>query len=196
MWHNKHPDFSFIGAGKTGSGIKNQDIGASINIIHHDVPDIVINEINCTAVQKNNSLVWIELYNNSGKDVDLTGWTIKNENHNIYALPGGFILKQNEYIVLTDNRFKFSWHYPEVTNVRAVLGKKIIAKRNALMLYDARMNLVDYVDYRNIKSWPDKYEKTGVSLELKSPSLDNGDEDNWIGGEHRPGTPGVKNNVR
>ncbi|HJN06393.1 MAG TPA: lamin tail domain-containing protein, partial [Bacteroidales bacterium] len=179
-------------AHKPGKG-KSPDIGAKINIPRKNTPEIVINEINFSPIWKNNPLYWIELYNNSDVDVDLTGWTVKNENHNIYALPQKLIIKKNGYIILTNNYYGFLWHYPNINNVRGVLDDKIITKGDAIMLYDTRMNLVDYVDYKSLLTWPNNLNKTGASLVLKAPSLDSNQKSNWKIDSYSKGTPGIEN---
>ncbi len=175
------------------AGDKNQDLGADIFTTIYEIPDIVINEINISPNNENGSVVWIELYNNSDTDVDLTGWTIKNENFNSYALPQNLILKKDEYIVLTNDLSRFLWFYPKVRNVRKNLNTKIISKGNALMLYTAHMNLVDYVDYKNMSLWPAKANESGVSLKLKDSSSNSEKEEDWIIDGYISGTPGMKN---
>ena len=178
------------------SGVDNQDMGAKINLPRKNTPNIVINEINLSPLWKNAPLYWIELYNNSNHDIDLTGWTITNEKHYIYSLPQRLIIKKNEYLILSNNLYRFLWHYPDIINVKEIFENKIITKGNTLMLYDATMNLVSFVDYKNMLSWPDKLNKTGASLELITPSLNINEKNKWNIDAYKKGTPGMKNSVK
>lgn len=176
------------------SGIDDRpDMGAKINIPKERTPEIIINEINLSPVRNNDPQYWIELYNNSGQDVDLTGWTITNENHFIYPFPQNFILKKNEFLVLSNDLNDFLWHYPNVDNVRSVLENKLIERGNTLLLYDAKMNLVDDIDYKNLLLWPDKLSKIGASIILKSTSLDTSENSSWHVDAFEKGSPGSKN---
>jgi len=203
--NNKHgdPEFNDINnfdfslkdsspAKNAGTGV-NKDLGAVINIPKNTPPDIIINEINLSPVWKNGALYWIELYNNSDSDIDLTGWTIKNENHDIYNMPQKLIIKKNGYIILTNNDFGFYWHYSNMDEVREVFDFKLIKNGKELILYDELMNKVDYVKYENLISWPDKIDKTGVSLELKATTLNNDESENWQVDVNPKGSPGAKN---
>ena len=111
------------------SGDKNQDIGAEINTYKTKVSEIIINEIGLSPVGTKGSIVWVELYNNSNEDVDLTGYTIQNENLNNYALPQHLILKKGEYLVVTNELLRFLWNYPDVKNIHRNLNFKTNIRR-------------------------------------------------------------------
>ena len=169
------------------------DMGVKVIIPEKNTPEIVINEVNFSPLWKNGPLYWFEIYNNSNTDVDLTGWTIKNENHYNYAFPQELIIEENRYLIITNNLDGFLWHYPDVKNVREIFDANLIFEGNTLILYNPFMNLVDYVDYNSMLQWPDKLDKTGASLELKESSLDNNKVDNWKTDVYQKGTPGSKN---
>jgi hypothetical protein len=174
-----------VGSGKNG----NQNMGAVINIPKYEIPDIVINEIVSFPINNNVPMDWIELYNNSDVDVDLNGWTITNENHNIYPFSQKTIIKKKGYLIVTNNIRKFLWNYPTKKIVKGILGKKVLNNANTLMLYNSHMNLVDYVNYGNMSLWPNNSDKTGSVLELKQADLNNNDELNWFVGESLMGSP-------
>lgn len=176
------------------SGDQNQDLGAEIFNSKVETPKIVINEINFSPIGKKEPIIWIELYNNSKEDVDLTGYTIKNENFDTYALPQDLILKKGEYIVIVNALNRFLWHFPDVKNVRRNLNSKLFLNGNTVMLYNAHMNLIDYVDFKNMSIWPSNVDESGVALELKLSFNDNESEENWTIGGYKSGSPGKKNN--
>lgn len=68
---------------------------------------VAINEImasNSSSVQDNMGEYddWIELYNKSGVSIDLTGYTLSDNNYNItkWELPVGTILPPNDYLII------------------------------------------------------------------------------------------------
>jgi len=171
------------------AGDNNQDLGADIYIVKQNAPDIVINEINFSPPGNKGLIAWIELYNNSNADVDLTGWTIKNDNFYTYPLPQNIILKKGEYLILTNNLIGFLWFYPQIKNVRRNLNLSLFSKGDALILYNADMNLIDYINFKNIAGWPADVKKHGVGLKLESSD----NEKNWIIESFKSGSPGMKN---
>ena len=64
------------------------------------------------------------------------------------------------------------------------------------MLYNAHMNLVDYVDYKNMSIWPPDPDKSALTLLLKEPSVDHKKEENWNKVGYKSGTPGMKNSIK
>jgi hypothetical protein len=171
----------------------NQVLGANVDLQRQQTPGIIINEISCSRTGLNGSNDWVEIYNNSSADVDLTGWTIKNEKHHSYTFPQHFTLKKNEYFVITNEQDKLLSRFPEVENVKENLDKRIINKGNVLLMYDAHMNLVDHVAYKSMSLWPENLREEGVLIKLKSPDLANEKETNWSVGETNSDTPGANN---
>jgi len=76
---------------------QNQEEGQSGNSTSYSSSDIVINEFYSDINEGENE--WIELYNNTNSNIDLTGWTIEDNTGSIYALDGK-ILHVNGFLIL------------------------------------------------------------------------------------------------
>jgi hypothetical protein len=65
---------------------------------------VVINEVEANpageeSLHKNAVTAWFELYNNDDKDVDISGWIIKNSEGRSITLPQGAVIKGLDYYV-------------------------------------------------------------------------------------------------
>jgi hypothetical protein len=66
---------------------------------------VVINEVEANpageeSLHKNAVTAWFELYNNDDKDVDISGWIVKNTEGRSITLPQGAVIKGLDYYVL------------------------------------------------------------------------------------------------
>ncbi len=66
---------------------------------------VVINEVEANpagdeSVFKTAITAWFELYNNDDKDVDISGWSIKNSEGRSITLPQGAVIRGLDYYVL------------------------------------------------------------------------------------------------
>ncbi|MCD4730964.1 MAG: lamin tail domain-containing protein, partial [Bacteroidales bacterium] len=152
---------------------------------------IVINEINYHSDSLFDSGDWIEFYNNSDTDVDLSGWILMDsKDENRYNFSNGVILKENEYLVICNDKMKFCNINPEVINFTGNIPFLFINSGEVLRLFDAEMNLIDLVDYDDCYPWPEEPDGKGSTLQLLDPDSDNNIPYNWIASEALGGTPG------
>jgi hypothetical protein len=160
-----------------------------------EVP-VVINEINYFSHPDHNSGDWLELYNNTGLDKNLSGWVLKDsQDEHMYRLPENFILGKNEYLVLCNNIDSFMMQYPDVWNCRGPFDFGLNREEETLRLFDPQMNLVDLVEYTNDDPWPDEPDGEGYTLQLIAPWLDNNEGENWRTSDEMFGNPGALNFV-
>lgn len=161
--------------------------------------DIVINEI-----MYNNpgaDVEFIELYNASGSDKDLTSWYIldDNDSHSHCVLNG--ILGAGEYMIIAGNKAQFQAKYPGVGNINANefdSGDDAWSFGNggdAVRLFTNTGALHDRVDYNDGGDWPGSPDGNGPSLELLHPALDNNLYTSWDPSKDDGGTPGKVNSV-
>ena len=173
-----------------------KELGANLTISRkHDIPKIVINEIYGSNSVSDGFIQWVELYNYSSIDIDLSGWTLRNEKHLNYSFPEKFILKSKEYVVIANKDSKFSKSFPRVHNYRPGLGDELLLSGKKLLLYDGQMTLIDLVEHQKMTNWPENYKQSGISIRLKYPNLDNNNEKNWIINYLKQGSPGFKNST-
>ena len=139
---------------------------------------IVITEIMYNPPESGqDSLEYIELYNNSSSTVDLSGWTFTEGVTHTFA--NGTTLAAGEYLTIAElssafesvfgNPPTFQWEDGALTN-----GGEDIE------LSDATGAVIDYVDYSNGNPWPSGAAGNGPSLVLCDPDSDNSDPSNWI----------------
>lgn len=163
-----------------------------------ETPQIVINEImqNPSAVY-DSAGEWFELYNAGSADVDIDGWTIRDDgsdNHVIYNL-GPLVLPAGGYLVLGNNA-------DPVTNGGANVdysynGNWFLSNgADEVILEDDAGAEVDRVEYDGGNTFPDP---TGASMSLLDPTIDNNVGENWCTsttpfGAGDKGTPGFLNN--
>ena len=159
------------------------------------IPKIVINEINYNSASSFNTEDWIELYNNNGSAVDLSGWIFKDSDDNhIYTLPQGTLLNANGYLVLCIDTTLFKPLFPEVNNFVGNIGFGLSGSGELVRLYDNQMTLIDSLTYDDEAIWPVQPDGAGSTLLLKNPDLDNSLGENWAASlDH--GTPGKVNDT-
>ena len=159
--------------------------------------DIVINEIMCdinpapVAVPE---AFYVELYNTSDFDIDLTDWEFISEGQTQRNFPY-ITLKSNEYLILCelDEASLFSSY----DNVLPLLSSQdIIGSGRNLKLVSSNGTVVEEINYS--PDWYNDEDKDngGWSLERIDPTNFCGEETNWKASKSAyGGTPGTKNSV-
>jgi hypothetical protein len=154
---------------------------------------IVINEINYNSSEDFDTGDWIELHNNTDNLLDLSGWTIRDQNDdNAFTFPEGTFFPAKEYFIIAQDNVRFSSLLPEVDNVFYNLGFGLSASDDMVRLYDRNETLMDSVAYTDSDPWPTEPDGNGPTLELLEPSLDNSLAENWAR-LHDYGSPGFSN---
>ena len=73
---------------------------ANFPVAHAASPgSVVINEIAWMGSLDSTSDEWIELYNTTSSDIDLTGWTIDDDGSSTYSITSG-VLPANGYFLI------------------------------------------------------------------------------------------------
>jgi hypothetical protein len=141
---------------------------------------IVITEINYNTPGAIDSLDFIELYNNSGSPVNITGWKIKKAiSHTIASAtinPGQYKVFCYDSLAFFRN-FGFSanqWRNNALSN-----------STDSIVLENAGGAIIDFVYYSDDTPWPELADGEGPSMALCNPSADNSIGSNWTYG----GTP-------
>jgi len=155
-------------------------------------PDIVINEIMYDSPGDDEQ--WIELYNNTGTTVDISGWYIQDHSTSSLplTLPGGTSLAPDQYYtiaVYTSGNFPFT---PDFDGT-AMIDWSFSHVGDVVNLYNLGGILVDNVPYDNEDPWPTTPNGGGPTLALIDPSYDNALPESWDASEQDGGTPGALN---
>lgn len=157
---------------------------------------IVINEImqNPFAVSDGDG-EWFEVYNDSGSDVDIDGWTAEDNDSDSFVISnggpllvpaGGFLVLGNNADSGTNGGVAVDYEYS---------GMALANGGDELVLIDTDGVEVDRVEWDGGPVYPDP---NGASMSLALPTLDNNDGANWCEastpfGDGDLGTPGGAN---
>lgn len=103
-------------------------------------PSVVINEVAWAGSPDEANDEWIELYNDSGQDVDLTDWYIEDDGATRYTIANG-VIKSHGYFLIEDKD-------EAVNNVAAdmVIGLSLANTGDSLILKDGEDNVIDTVN--------------------------------------------------
>lgn len=137
------------------------------------------NELVATEIMYNSTespdVEWIELYNNSGGVLDLTGWYVLDSNDSHTHVPLSGTMAAGEVRVLAGTESMFTAKYPAVTNVfpaffqtHASAGWDLGNGGDTVRLYDGAGTLVFSVTFTDASPWPAAADGTGPSLWLSS----------------------------
>jgi hypothetical protein len=159
---------------------------------------IIINEIMYNS--QGPDVEFIEIVNISGSTIDLSGWTVLDDNdvHTPCQLQG--TLAANGYIVVVGDKAAFAASYPDVANINSNeydpngAGWSLGNGGDTVRLFENGA-VHDSVAYNDGGSWPSNPDGGGQSLELLHPSLDNNVPTSWDPSINDGGTPGKQNSV-
>ena len=141
---------------------------------------VIINEINYNSADDSDSGDWVELYNRSTDNLDLSGWIMKDDDdsHNL-VFPQETVIDGNGFLILTRDQDLFFTEFPDIETVIGDFDFGLSSNGDAVRLYNADGALVDEVYYLPDSPWPTSANGEGYTLELLDPELDNSVPDNW-----------------
>jgi hypothetical protein len=155
-----------------------------------DSSAIVINEINYNSAADYDVQDWVELVNNTGFTMDLSGWQFKDsDDSHVFVIPEQTVLANGEFIVLAEDTAIFNDYFPDVDNVVGNLNFGLSGGGELIRLYNPNGDLIDQVTYDDDDPWPDEPDGDGPTLELINPNEDNALPINWSASDGY-GTPG------
>ena len=136
---------------------------------------IVINEINYNS---NNDLLdpgnWVELFNPNQTAVDLSNWSLY-DNNGQFIFPSGTIIGPDQYLVVVESDSLFSLAFPNINAAKYIgeLPFGLSKKGERISLFNDEKCLSDYVVYNDKAPWPEAPDGDGPTLSLLDPALDN-----------------------
>jgi len=172
---------------------------ANIDFIYYVAKpfDIVINEIMCDINPAPLTLPaerYVELYNTSSFDLDLTDWYFLSEGQSERVFPY-LTLKSHEYLILCEegNENLFA---PYGNVIGFLTSSDIIASGRNLKLFSSDNTIIEELTYSDEWYGDDDKDNGGWSLERIDPNNYCGEENNWKASESDDGgTPGQQNSV-
>lgn len=157
--------------------------------------DVIINEI-LYRRSTGDSPEFIELYNQSDQNFDLSNWTISDAS-NSATLPSETQLRSGEYLILTDTE---SFTMNKIESAGIINGAFIYLprfpslndKEDVVVIKSESGMVIDSLNYKN--SWGGN--TPGISLERKDPLSASNDLNNWADNTTESGhTAGVENSI-
>ena len=141
---------------------------------------IVINEINYNSSDVYKTDDWIELYNNSDIDVDISSWVFRDSDpSHKFIIPTNTILKKREYLILAQTLSSFKSVNPNVNNSIGDFDFGLSSQGEYIALIDKSGNIVDSLTYMSVLPWDPNANGTGATLQLISANLDNALPTSW-----------------
>lgn len=154
---------------------------------------IVINEINYRSADDYDTDDWVEFYNNSGENINISGWYFSDsDDTHKFIFPSGTILNANSYLVLTKDDALFQNLFPNVTNKIGDMDFGLSGDGELIRLFNASGEIMDELTYNDKSPWPIEADGMGATLSLTNPGFDNAVGENWAASSGH-GTPGAAN---
>ena len=158
-----------------------------------DIPEgIVINEIMYDS--PGNDEQWLELYNNTTGNIDVSGWYIQDNSYSDVpvAIPSGTILAPGQYYTIS---IYTSGNFPFTPDLDGTLQTDWSFNNlgDDANLYDLGRIRADYVPFLNTAPWPTGCAGGGPTLSLLDPDFDNSIGSSWDDSPGNGGTPGTLN---
>jgi hypothetical protein len=134
--------------------------------------DVVINEVAWSGTADNWRDEWIELYNNTGNSIDLSGWKIEDDRDRVYLIESGEIPAKG-YFLIADKA-------ESISNVQidAVIILSLVDSGNRLVLKNADGGVVDSLN-SSVDAWPAGSGTPKASMERIDPLASGELAENW-----------------
>ena len=150
--------------------------------------DIVINEIMYRP--ESGSPEWIELYNGTGKNINIANWGIKDKSTKSKISREEFTVTPNEFLILSESE-SINDFYKINSRVLILNLPSLNNSGDEIVITDSLGRIIDSVEYKS--SWGGS---TGKSLERIEASVNSTDSANWSESVNPLGaTPGFINSV-
>jgi hypothetical protein len=156
---------------------------------------LVINEINYRSFPSFDTEDWIELYNTSEIDLDISGWKLRDNNiSNAFTFPAGSEIQAKGYLVICRDTSEFNAFHLDIENVYGNFDFGLSSDGDMILLFDPHNKLIDSVAYETSGEWTSLPNGNGPTLSLINPFLDNTLAENWKA-SILYGTPSKMNDV-
>ena len=153
---------------------------------------VVINEIMYHPTDANETLEWVELYNQLSADMDLTGWRLADGID--FEFTDNTVLEAGQYLVVA----KSPEALQNATGFDKAIGPFARRLNNAgdrIRLLNNSNRIMSEVDFGDRGPWPVGADGSGASLAKIDPYRSSEAADNWSFSSKIQGTPGSKNDV-
>jgi len=179
----------------TLSVMRSTNLYASFSIDSSVAKEIVINEINYNSADNFDSGDWVELYNNSDRTINISGWYFSDsdDNHK-FIFPVGTVMDPGAYLVLVENDSAFTARFQDVKNYVGETDFGLNGAGEFIKLVNDEGQIIDSLTFDDNLPWPVEADGSGATLELIDPASDNSKGENWKASVNH-GTPGKQNST-
>lgn len=153
--------------------------------------NLIIDEINYKSLPNADASDWIELYNKTATDINISGWQFADiSNNNRYTIPNATTIPANGYYVLFQDATKFNTLFPLVSNKTGPFSFGLDANGEGLRLFDNTGKLQFSMYYNSITPWPLEPNGQGKTLNVINTNENYNIGTNWFAScpEGSPGT--------
>jgi parallel beta-helix repeat protein len=172
------------------------DIGARFTRVDDTTNTVVVNELFYAPKSGMNTGDWIELLNVGTRPIDLSFWTLYDDNNdNAFSFPINSVILPGEHLVIPQNpdslrKYQPSWNGKSPCSLAFGLSDK----GDELHLLNQDMLPVFDLTFNNKNNWAAEPAQYGNSLERfeDSPTLSSR---SWYASHAWGGTPGAKNST-
>ncbi|MFT5522638.1 MAG: hypothetical protein ACI9HK_000582, partial [Pirellulaceae bacterium] len=147
---------------------------------------LTFNELMFNPATTDESLEWVELYNQMSVDLDVSGWSISGGVD--YQFPTGTIIGGREHLLVAADPVALQ----TATGVTGAMGPYSGSLSNSgelLELYNNSDRLMDTVDYGDNYPWPTAADGSGATLAKLSGGGLSSDPESWTFSPEVGGTP-------
>ncbi len=145
--------------------------------------NLVVSEFNYNSSSLIDAEDWIELHNYGSLPLDITGWSLKDQDDNdAFTFPLGTIIPANGYIVIAADLSDFGQSYPAVSNVIGPIGFDLSNSGDQIRLFDAYGQLFLSFYYSDLLPWPVQADGQGFTCELTSNTANPNNGSSWFSG--------------
>jgi hypothetical protein len=157
-------------------------------IVNEERNDLVINEIMYAPIVGEPE--WIEIYNNSAKQINLKGYQVGNGSGKSKVVTSDIILKPEEYLVVAKDSAVFT-RFTNISKSVIAIFPTLNNTKDKVVILDSLNRTIDSLEYKN--SWGGT---GGKSLERLDWIKLSPDSTNWKTSLHQLGaTPGFINSI-
>ncbi len=150
---------------------------------------VVFNEIMYNPAADDATHEWIELHNQMGVDMDISGWSLRGVE---YVFPEGTIVQGRGFVVVAISPEALA----AATALEGVLGPfsgRLANGGERLELLNNNLRVMDSIRYRDEGDWPLSPDGSGHSLTKRHVDRASDDATNWRASVNVGGTPGAPN---
>ncbi|TMP98937.1 MAG: lamin tail domain-containing protein, partial [Verrucomicrobia bacterium] len=154
---------------------------------------VVFNEIMYRPAANQSALEWVELHNQMGVNMDISGWSLAGPAQ--FRFAEGTVVPGRGYIVVALSPEALAGASGYSNAFGPYLGR-LSGSGARLELRNNNQRLMDWVEYRAEGDWPVGPDGGGVSLAKRVPDAASPPATNWTSSAQIGGTPGAPNFTR